>query len=435
MSTLFVPSEHAPERRVAATPDTVKQYVSAGLEVVVESGAGKGIGAADDAYRDVGARIAGDRAEALGQADIVCTVGTLDSEDVARLRPGTVVVGFLAPSQRPVRVRALRDAQATALALELVPRITRAQAADALSSQASIAGYKATILAASVLDKQFPLAMTAAGTIRPAKVVVIGAGVAGLQAVATARRLGAIVEVSDVRAAVKEEVESLGASFIDPPEVQESDDGYAQEVGKDFLTLQREQLTRHIADAHAVLTTAAIPGRRAPEIITTEMVEAMRPGSVILDLAAASGGNCALTPPEGEITHGGVRIIAAGDLAATMPAEASGLYARNVLELVSLVLDDEAAITVDVDDELIAGALLTFEGEVRHGPTAEQLDGDSGGAGDTGATEGVPGDEPDEIVLIDDEVEPGGGGDQRSEVGEREPQHAETSRSTDGGGA
>lgn len=445
MSTLFVPRERAPERRVAATPDSVKQHVSAGLDVVVESGAGEGIRVTDSAYTDVGARITDDRNHWLGAADIVCTVGTPDIDDVARLKRGAVLVGLLAPAWHTDLVRALRDGQVASLAMELVPRITRAQSVDALSSQASIAGYKAVLLAAATMDKQFHLAMTAAGTIRPAKVVIIGAGVAGLQAVATAHRLGAVVEVSDVRAAVKEEVESLGASFIDPPEVQESDDGYAKEVGKDFLTLQREQLTRHIAEAHAVLTTAAIPGRRAPEIITAEMVEAMRPGAVIIDLAAATGGNCALTPSEGEVEHNGVRVIAAPDLAATMPREASGLYARNVLEMVSLVIDEDGAVTLDLDDEIVAGALLTLEGRVRHGPTAELVGEDTNTAAEQDA---------DEIIVIDEDDAADGG--DTAETGEaagaapaspaaeataarhapeREPQHADTSRDADRGGS
>lgn len=374
MTILFVPRETADgERRVAATPDTVKQLVSAGLDVHVESGAGEAIRAADDDYTDVGARVADDRAELLSRADIVCTVGPLPAADAARMRQGAVLLGFLAPDQNPELVRTLLERGVTSLSLELVPRITRAQPMDALSSQASIAGYRAVILAASLLDKQFPLAMTAAGTIRPATVVIIGAGVAGLQAVATARRLGAVVEVSDIREEVRAEVESLGATFIEPPEVQESEDGYAQEVGKDFLTLQREQLTRHLAQAHAVITTAAIPGRPAPEIVSAEMVEAMRGGSVLIDLAAATGGNCALTPEHGEVTHGDVRVVAAPNLPATMPTEASSLYARNVLEVVTLLLDEEAGIDLDLEDEIVAGALLTLDGEVRHGPTAEQL--------------------------------------------------------------
>jgi H+-translocating NAD(P) transhydrogenase subunit alpha len=258
--------------------------------------------------------------------------------------------------------------------MELLPRITRAQPMDALSSQASIAGYKAVLLAAGALPSHFPLLMTAAGTIKPAKVVVMGAGVAGLQAVATAKRLGAVVEVSDVRPAVKEQVESLGGRFIELPmeESGEGTGGYAKEMSEEFLRRQREIVARHVAAADVVITTAQIPGKRAPVLVTTEVVARMRPGSVIVDLAVESGGNCELSQADTLVEHHGVRILGPSNLAADMPRDASIVYARNLLALLLEVVKD-GAITLDLDNEVIQGALLTHDGEVRHAPTAELL--------------------------------------------------------------
>jgi H+-translocating NAD(P) transhydrogenase subunit alpha len=260
--------------------------------------------------------------------------------------------------------------------MELVPRISRAQSIDALSSQANLAGYRAVIVAGYHLDKYFPLFMTAAGTIRPATVVVLGAGVAGLQAVATARRLGAVVKVSDIRAAAKEEVASLGATFLEVPEAEDltGEGGYAKEVGEDFLARQRAMLTEAVSGAHAVITTAQIPGRPAPTLLTTAMVEAMPAGSVVIDLAAADGGNCELTDIAGIVEHGGVRIVPGHDLPSQMAGEASALYARNILAFCALLVSD-GALRLDLDDEVVAGALLTHEGEVVHERTAEALAG------------------------------------------------------------
>jgi H+-translocating NAD(P) transhydrogenase subunit alpha len=376
VATLFVPRETAPgERRVAATPDTVSRFVGAGLSVTVEAGAGAEAGFADEAYAEAGARLADDPAEGWSSADLVAVVQPPPAEHAASLREGAVVVGLLAPHRHLEVVRALSEAKATALALELVPRVTRAQRMDALSSQANIAGYRAVILAAHRLEKMFPLFMTAAGTIRPATVVVLGAGVAGLQAIASARRLGAVVRANDIREAAKGEVESLGAEFItiEADEETEAAGGYAREVGEDFLTRQRRILGDHLAQAHAVIATAFVPGKPAPTLVTQEMVERMRPGSVLVDLAAAEGGNCALTDGDRTVEHRGVRVIGAPNLPSTVPGEASTFYARNVYELLGL-LHDDGSVAVDPDDDIVASALLVRDGDVVHAPTAELID-------------------------------------------------------------
>jgi NAD(P) transhydrogenase subunit alpha len=272
-------------------------------------------------------------------------------------------------------VRQLADGKVTALALELVPRVTRAQPMDALSSQANIAGYRAALLAAAHLPRYFPLMMTAAGTVKPARVVVMGAGVAGLQAVATARRLGAVVEVSDIRPAVKEQVESLGAKFIELPlaESGEGAGGYAREMSADFLARQREIVKRHVAAADVVITTALVPGKRAPLLLSRDLVAAMKPGSVVVDLAITEGGNCELSRPDVETVEHGVTILAPSNLAAAMAHDASALYARNVLALLFEIVDQQGSLALDLADEIVAGAALTHGGEVRHAPTAELL--------------------------------------------------------------
>lgn len=379
MVNVFVPKEtRAGETRVAATPETVKKMVAADLTVRVERGAGGGAFIADDAYADVGAALVDDRAAALSEADLVLEVGALGADEASSLKTGATLVGLLQPHQNVDLVRGLRDGEASAVAMELVPRISRAQSMDALSSQASIAGYKAVLIAATKLPKYFPLLMTAAGTIRPAKVVVMGAGVAGLQAIATARRLGAVVEVSDIREVVKEQVESLGAKFIPLPEREgggEGAGGYAREMTEDFLRQQREIVTRHIAQADVVVCTALVPGRKAPVLVTDAMVEGMRPGSVIVDLAVEQGGNCTLSQADVDVDHGGVSILGPSNLAATLSLDASNLYARNVWALVEPMIQ-EGALVVDTEDEVIDGALLTHGGEVRHAPTRALLEGE-----------------------------------------------------------
>ncbi len=372
MVEVFVPRETAVgERRVAVTPETVVTLARADIGVAVERGAGVSAGLEDAAYRDVGARIA-DAAE-VADASLVARVAPPSVDEVASLGSGSVLLSFVAPHRNLDVVRALAAGGVTTLAMELIPRISRAQSMDALSSQANLAGYRAVIVAAHLLDKYFPLFMTAAGTIRPANVVVLGAGVAGLQAVATARRLGAVVHVSDIREAARDEVASLGGKFIEVPDAEDltGEGGYAREAGEDFLTRQRKVLTEHLSNAHAVISTAQIPGRPAPELITIEMVEAMPTGSVIIDLAAADGGNCRLTEVSGTVEHDGVRIVPGHDFPSAMPGEASALYARNVAALAGVLVDDDGGLRVDPDDDVVAGALLTRDGEVVHARTAE----------------------------------------------------------------
>jgi len=375
MANVFIPRERRPgETRVAATPDTVRKMIKQGLEVVLERGAGESSAYPDADYETAGARLTDDPGAAAETADVILTVRPPDPDDVAGLKPGSVLIGLLAPHQNLDLVRSMAERKVTSLAMELIPRITRAQSMDALSSQASIAGYRAVLLAAWRLPKYFPLLMTAAGTIAPARVVIMGAGVAGLQAIATARRLGAVVEVSDVRPVVKEQVESLGGKFIPLPELPsgEGQGGYAREMGEEFLRQQREIVKKHLANANAAITTALVPGRRAPILITKEMLEAMRPGSVVVDLAVEQGGNCELSQPDREVMHNGVLILGPANLAAGMPTDASNLYAKNVLALLQEIVK-EGSITINAADEVLAGSLLTHDGAVVHKPTADLL--------------------------------------------------------------
>ena len=375
MATIFIPRERSPgERRVAAVPAAVSKLARTGLEVVVEPDAGAAAGIEDDAYVDSGARIAAEGD--LAQAAVVARVAPPSVEEVGALSPGTVLFTFVAPHRNLEVVAALKEARITTLAMELVPRISRAQSMDALSSQANIGGYRAVITAAYELDKYFPLFMTAAGTIKPANLVVLGAGVAGLQAVATGKRLGAVVKVSDIREAAKQEVASLGGTFIDVPSDEDlaGEGGYAKEVGEDFLTRQRRVLTEHLSTAHAAITTAQIPGRPAPRLLTAEMVEAMPRGAVVIDLAAADGGNCELTDPDRVVEHAGVRVIPGQGLPSEMPREASAMYANNIASFLDLLATD-GQVTVDPADEVVAGALLTHDGEVVHQRTAEMMEG------------------------------------------------------------
>jgi NAD(P) transhydrogenase subunit alpha len=374
--TIFIPKERAAgERRVAASPASVAKLTKLGVEVVIEAGAGAGAHLSDGAFRDAGARIA--EADAVATAELVARVTPPTPDEVAALAPGTVLLSFIAPHRNLDVVQALADRQVSTLAMELVPRISRAQAIDALSSQANVAGYRAVVTAAYELDKFLPLFMTAAGTIKPATLVVLGAGVAGLQAVATGRRLGAVVKVSDIRDAAKQEVASLGGTFIDVPSDEDltGEGGYAKEVGEDFLTRQRRILTEHLAGAHAAITTAQIPGRAAPLLLTAEMVEAMPPGAVVIDLAAADGGNCELTQLDRVVEHQGVRIIPGHDLAGSMPGEASRMYGNNIAAFVQLLVT-EGVLHLDLDDEVVAGALLTHDGAIVHARTAELLAGE-----------------------------------------------------------
>jgi NAD(P) transhydrogenase subunit alpha len=380
MLKVFVPKEVAPgETRVAATPETVKRMVKDGLEVTVEAGAGESAFYLDSVWTEAGAKLTSDAAAAFAAADVVLKVAPFAAnprlggrDEATLLKAGALAISLMSPHKNLPMVRAFASGKVTAFAMELVPRITRAQSMDALSSQASIAGYKAVLIAAMRLPRYFPMLMTAAGTISASKVVIMGAGVAGLQAIATAKRMGATVWVSDVRPAVKEQVESLGGKFIDLP-MQESGEGkggYAKEMSADFLARQRAIITEHVRTADAVITTAQIPGKAAPRLVTAEMVQGMKPGSVIVDLAAEQGGNCELTEPGKDVIKHGVQIVGIVNLPATMPVDASVLYARNVATLVAH-LTKKGALNLELDDEITKGTLLTHDGKVVHGPTAE----------------------------------------------------------------
>jgi H+-translocating NAD(P) transhydrogenase subunit alpha len=353
-----VPRELEPgERRVALVPDAVSRLAGSGFEVVVEPGAGVEASFPDEAYREAGATLA----EAVWEADAVVKVRKPTAEEAARLRSGQVLVGFLEPLTDPDGIRRLADRGVNAFAMESIPRITRAQPMDALSSQATVSGYKAVLIAADRLPRFFPMLMTAAGTVAPAKVLVVGAGVAGLQAIATAHRLGAVVSGFDVRPVVREQVESLGASFLDLGIVgEETAGGYARELTEDEQRRQQEALEERIPDFDVVVTTALVPGRAAPRLIPATAVAKMRPGSVIVDLGAEAGGNCELTEPGEVVQRDGVTVVGLTNLPSTMPFHASQLYARNVSSLLQH-LAPEGELALDWDDEITAGACVTRE--------------------------------------------------------------------------
>jgi NAD(P) transhydrogenase subunit alpha len=352
------------ERRVALTPDTATKLIAAKLQVAVQAGAGAGAFIPDAAYEAAGAKVVSHAADLLQDADVVLKVQAPMPSEVQLLRQGSVLISFLQPATQGDIVKALAARGVTAFSLELLPRISRAQSMDALSSQASAAGYKAVLMAADRIGKLFPMMMTAAGTVAPTRVLVMGAGVAGLQAIATARRLGAVVSAYDVRPAVKEEVQSLGATFIELPlETQEGEGGYAKEQSEEFLRKQRQLIGEHIAKSDVVITTAAVPGRRAPLLVTGEMVRGMRPGSVIVDLAAETGGNVELTESGKEVDVNGVTIIGTRNIPSTMPLTTSQLYARNVANLL-LHLVKDGAINLDFTDDITKGSCVTHGGEI-----------------------------------------------------------------------
>jgi proton-translocating NAD(P)+ transhydrogenase subunit alpha len=364
------------ERRVALVPDTATKLIAAGLEVSLEAGAGDAAFLDDDAYEKAGVKVVKGAAALLEDAEAVLKVQAPTTGEVELLSQGAVLISFLQPATQGDIVKALAKRGVTAFSLELVPRISRAQSMDALSSQASAAGYKAVLMAAGRLGKFFPMMMTAAGTVAPARVLVMGAGVAGLQAIATARRLGAVVSAYDVRTAVKEEVHSLGATFIELPlETQEGEGGYAREQSEEFLRKQRDLIGEHIAKSDVVITTAAIPGRRAPLLVTADMVKGMRRGSVIVDLAAETGGNVELTKAGEDVVVGDVVIIGTRNVPSTMPLHASQLLARNVANLL-LHLVKDGAIVLDFTDEITKGCCVTHGGEIVN-ERAKQLVGAS----------------------------------------------------------
>jgi NAD(P) transhydrogenase subunit alpha len=354
-----VPRETATgERRVALVPETVSKLHEAGFEIRVERGAGVEAGFRDDDYSGAGAELV-DAAVLLTGSAVVTSVAKPTPEQIAAMASGTVLIGFLQPLTDQEGLNRLREQGIVAFAMESIPRITRAQSMDALSSQATVAGYKAVLLAANRVPKLFPMLMTAAGTIAPVRALVIGAGVAGLQAIATARRLGAVVSAFDVRPAVKEQVESLGASFLDlGVRVEETEGGYARELTAEQQAEQQAALEKKIPDFDVVITTAAVPGRPAPRLIPGSAVERMRPGSVIVDLAAESGGNCELTKPDEVVEHGGVSIVGTTNLPSLMAFHASQLYSRNVAALLQH-LAPEGELVLDWDDEITAGACVT----------------------------------------------------------------------------
>jgi NAD(P) transhydrogenase subunit alpha len=362
------------ERRVALTPDEAKRLIEGGARVRLERGAGAPAGYPDESYALVGVELAADAGDALAGADVVLRVAPPSDGEVAALPPGALLLSYLRPLDRPELIQALAARGVSALAVELVPRITRAQTMDALSSQANIAGYRSVLVASTLLPRYFPLLMTAAGTVPPAKVLVLGAGVAGLQAIATARRLGAVVSAFDVRPAVREQVESLGAKFLEVelPETGETSGGYAQEQTAETQRLQRELLAEHVAASDVVVTTALVPGRPAPQLIGADMVAAMRPGSVIIDLAAEAGGNCELTQPGETVVRENVTIVGDRNPAAAMPYDASRLYARNLTELLGVCLH-EGRIDLAADDAVIAGCLVCRDGSVVHPAVLERL--------------------------------------------------------------
>src|SRR5215203_5151282 len=360
-----VPKETAAgERRVALVPEVVERLVQSGLQVTVEAGAGEGAHHADAAYEEAGAAI-GDGFS----GDVVVKVAPPTGEEIGRLGDGSVVIAHLQPLTAAETVRALADRGVTSFAMEAIPRITRAQSMDALSSQATVTGYRAALIAAQELPRFLPMLTTAAGTVRPARVLVLGAGVAGLQAIATSRRLGAIVQAFDVRSAVKEQIESLGARFLELDmglEDAEGAGGYARPLTDEEQQRQRELLAEEIGKVDAVVSTAAVPGRRAPLLVTEQAVRNMRPGSVIVDLAAETGGNCELTEPGQTVAREGVTIVGPANLASTMPDHASSLYARNVQSLLELMVGEEDQLNLDFEDEIIKGACITHEGEIVH---------------------------------------------------------------------
>jgi H+-translocating NAD(P) transhydrogenase subunit alpha len=360
---LAVPTETRPgERRVALVPDVVKKLVAAGWDVVVQSGAGTEAAFSDNRYVEAGATVAPDVDATYRDANLVVAVNAPDASGAALVPEGAVVLSFFQPGQSAEALRTLSQRAATVFSFDQLPRISRAQGMDALSSQATVSGYRAGLSAAEHLSKFFPMFMTAAGTVPPAKVLVMGVGVAGLQAIATARRLGAVVKAYDVRTAAKEEAESLGATFLDLGVSAEGAGGYARELSEEELVRQRAALAAEVAASDVVITTAAVPGRIAPILVTEEMVDAMAQGAVIVDMAADSGGNCALTQAGMVVDHGGVHIVGMANPPSTMPTHASFLYARNVANVLGLMAAD-GALAPDWDDEIVAGMAVLRDGK------------------------------------------------------------------------
>ncbi len=370
---ISAPKETAPgETRVALVPRSATQLVSTGATVAIQAGAGTAAGLTDAAYKEVGAEVIGDATSLLADSDIVVVVRRPGTDLIGHLKRGAILVGVLEPAADPAMVRALIDKGITAFRLEAMPRISRAQDMDVLSSMATLAGYHAAVMAAYRLPRIFPLMMTAAGTITPARALVLGAGVAGLQAIATCRRLGAVVEAFDVRPAVRDQVESLGARFVETgveSDTAQDTGGYARELATDAQERQRQVLAEHVRDSDVVISTAQIPNRKAPILVTADMVASMRPGSVIVDLAAAGGGNCELTKADEEVNDHGVVILGPTNLPASIPGQASQLYSHNATRFLTQMVKD-GQVHLDFDDEVISQTCITHEGK----PVGEQIE-------------------------------------------------------------
>jgi len=364
------------ETRAALMPDSVRALAAASATILIESGVGEAAGAQDSDYASAGAKIENDRAELLSQSDVMLCVNRPSNDDIDRLRTGSVVIGFLRPLDEPAGLVQMLERKLTAFAMELIPRSTRAQTMDALSSMATIVGYKAVLLAAERLPRMFPLLMTAAGTIAPAKVLVLGAGVAGLQAIATARRLGGVVEAYDVRAAAGEHVRSLGAKFlqVDLGDIKtEEAGGYAVELSEEALKRGRDMITMHARTSDVIITSAQVPGRRAPLLLTEEAVAGMKPGSIIVDLAGATGGNCAVSSPGETVDRNGVVVMSPLNLAATVPVHASQLYSRNITAFLKLLMDDKGELKIDLRDDVVGPACVLHQGDVVNSRVASAL--------------------------------------------------------------
>lgn len=354
------------EKRVALTPEGAAKLISAGHTVQIEKNAGSASSYPDHAFTDAGAHVIADRDALFSSSDLLLAVNTPDHPSIDKMKAGSALVCFLWALQNPDTVEFLKKQKITALGMDAIPRISRAQTMDALSSMSNIAGYKSVLLGASELDRYLPMMMTAAGTIKPAKVLILGAGVAGLQAIATARRLGAVVEAFDVRPVVKEQVESLGAKFVEVPleeEDTETKGGYAKELSEKNQQRQKEVIAQHVKKSDIVVTTALIPGRAAPILITTEMVEGMTPGSVVVDIAAEQGGNCEVTKPGETVIHKGVKVIGPLNLPSTLAYHASQLYSKNMLSLLNLLVKD-GALNADFEDEILLNTTITHNGEI-----------------------------------------------------------------------
>jgi len=371
---IVVPAEITPgEKRVALVPEVVKRLTKSGVEVVVEAGAGLPSGYPDSEFTAAGATLSTDRAALFGGASLVLKIQPPTLEETGWMKPGTLVIALMNASRNLDRVAKMRDAKVTAFALELLPRITRAQSMDVLSSQALAAGYRAALIGAGLCPKFLPMLTTAAGTIRPAKVLVLGAGVAGLMAIATAKRLGAVVEAYDVRRAAGEQVRSLGAKFLELQINAEAAGGYARELTDEEKKQEQVMVAKAVSEADVIVTTAAIPGRKAPVLVRKGMVASMRPGSVLVDLAAESGGNCELTKPGEQVAVGGVTIAGPLNLPSQLPYHASLMYAKNLESFLTLLLTKERALVTDYSDEILAGSLLLTDGNVVHKGTADLL--------------------------------------------------------------